>query len=198
MSYQHTDVLVYGVAVTCAEARALLVELGARAFDNERAVDFAGVKREWRVESWDLEFAHDELRAGSSAEVPLCGTFSELGEFYDCLDLLPELVPAAELETILWTASDGRTYSRTRYHVDLVCAGSDARADDSKRLLPGRTSYFGVVLGSHGYGYLDDLPRLAAAVDPRVARNFERYCLPALAARGWSRRPELRVVGQIW
>ncbi|MCA9659247.1 MAG: hypothetical protein KC486_12955, partial [Myxococcales bacterium] len=85
MSYQHTDVLVYGVAVAYDEARALLVDLGARAFAVERAVDFAGVKREWRVESWDLELAHAELSAGCSADVPPCGRFSELADFYDLL-----------------------------------------------------------------------------------------------------------------
>ena len=198
MSYQHTDVLVYGVAVAYDEARALLVDLGARAFAVERAVDFAGVKREWRVESWDLELAHAELSAGCSADVPPCGRFSELADFYDLLGFVPLLVPAAEVETITWTAHDGRSYSRTRYHVDLVCEGSDARADDSKRLLPGHASYLGVVLGSHGYGYRDDLQRLAAANDPRIARNFARYCRPALVARGLERQPALREVGQIW
>jgi hypothetical protein len=198
MSYQHTDVLVYGVAVAYDEARALLVDLGARAFAVERAVDFAGIKQEWRVESWDLELAHDDLAAGLVADVDPCGSFSELADFYDLLDLLPLLAPAAEVETITWTAHNGRSYSRTRYHVDLVCEGSDARADESRRLLPGHSSYFGVVLGSHGYGYTDDLRRLAAENDPRIAQNFARYCRPALVARGLERSPALHEVGQIW
>ncbi|MCB9704539.1 MAG: hypothetical protein H6711_21825 [Myxococcales bacterium] len=198
MSYQYTDVLIYGVAVSCEEARALLVELGAAAFEAQRAVDFAGIKREWEVASWSLEAGHDDLAAGFSADVEPCARCSELADFYDLLGFLPFLTPAAEVETITWSGPRGRTYSRTRYHVDLVCEGADARRDDSKRLLEGHTSYFGVVLGSHGYGYRDDLERLAAENDPRIARNFERYCRPALVARGWERAPALREVGQIW
>ena len=99
MSYQYTDVLIYGVAVSCEEARALLVELGAAAFEAQRAVDFAGIKREWQVASWSLEAARDDLAAGFSADVELCARFSELADFYDRLGFLPFLTPAAEVCT---------------------------------------------------------------------------------------------------
>lgn len=197
MSYQYTDVLVYGVAVAYEEARALLIALGHAAFEAQRALDFAGIQEEWRVASWELELAREALEAGSEADVSACGPITDFADFYDILGFLPFLTPAADIETITWT-SGGRVFRRTRYHVDLVCEGSDAHRDESKRLLPGHTSYFGVVLGSHGYGYTDDLDRLAAESDPRIVRNFERYSAPALAARGWVRAPQLHTVGQVW
>jgi hypothetical protein len=198
VSYQYTDVLVYGVAVSCEEAQALLVELGAAAFEAQRAVDFEGIKREWKVTSWELELAHCDLAAGSTADVYPCATFSNLAGFYDRLGFLPFLAPATDIETITWADQRGRSHGRTRYHIDLVCEGSDARRDDSRRYLGGHESYFGVVLGSHGYGYTDDLRHLAAHDDPRIASNFERYARPALVARGWERQPALHTVGQIW
>lgn len=198
MSYAHTDVLVYGVAVTYEEARDLLGDLGRAAFEAQRAVDFAGIKEDWQVASWDLELAHEMLAAGIDAEVSPCGTFTDLADFYDVLGVLPFLTRPGDVETITWTSSHGRVFRRTRYHVDLVCEGFDARADQSRRCLAGHTSYFGVVLGSHGYGYTDDLARLAAEDDPRIVRNFARYCEPALVARGWARAPTLREVGQVW
>jgi hypothetical protein len=196
MSYQLTDIWLYGVSLTYDEACLVLEHAGHIGFLNEFGNDFNLVGEDFIVDPLDMKMLYDDLAFGLPAYYSF-KTFNTFAEFFDYFGFGRYQVLAKDRDTIPSVYDKNRNvqFHRLRYYADLFCENADSRGD-SLRLLPDRTTIYGIYIASDGYAYHDDVRRFDS--DPRIELNFDRYCRPTLDAVGLARTPKRVCITQTW
>ena len=196
MSYQLTDIWLYGVSLTHDEARPVLEQAGHRGFANEFANEFKLLREDFILDPFDMKMHYDDLEFGFRAHYAF-HTFDTFAEFFDYFGFGRYQVPAKDRDTIpsAFDKSRGIQFHRLRYYADLFCEDADSRGD-SLRLLPDRNTIYGIYIASDGYAYTDNVRDFDS--DPRIESNFDKYCRPILEAVGLARTPKRVCISQTW
>ena len=196
MSYQTTAIRLFGVKLTHREASQVLELAGQQGLKHELQRQGIYLAETFERDIYDLEVEFEDLLNGAPASDGY-RTLTTPVEFLDHYGFPAFQVPPPHADVIP-TARDERRgvqYHRFRYHADLFCEDADSRGK-SLRLLPGRTSIYGIYIASDGYAYHDDLSRFGQ--DPRIEANFQVYCMHTLESLGLARRPSLFTLHQVW
>lgn len=197
MSYMETAIRLYAVKLSYDEAQRVLECAGHEGFRHERANEFRETKAEFTaIDPFEMQMMYEDLQEGLSTSYTY-KSFSNLLEFFDYFNFPSQQVRAEHHQTIPTSYDERRgiQYYRRRYYADLFCEDADSRGD-SLRILPGRTTYYGIYVASDGYAYRDDLRAFDA--DLRIAHNFQMYCAPILTSLHLERSPEWAITYQIW
>lgn len=196
MSYMLTDIWLYGVALTHDEARPVLEQAGHIGFLNECENEFKLVREDFVVDQFDLKIYYEDLQLDLPAYHPY-KTLDTFVDFFDYFGFGRYQVPAWDRDTIPSAFDKKRNiqFHRLRYYADLFCEDADSRGD-SLRLMPGRSTIYGIYIASNGYAYTDDVRSFDS--DPRIEANFDKHCRPVLEKVGLARTPTRVCISQTW
>lgn len=197
MSYQLTDISLYGVTLPYEEAIRVLQHAGNLGFANERENKFESLKEEFTaIDPFEMDLLYEDLKAGLPAAYAY-RDFPALIDFFDHFGFPTYQVLPQHREKIPTVYDERRKiqYHRLRFHTDLFAIDADSRGD-SLRILPWRKTIYGVYIASDGYAYRDNLREFAS--DSRIEENFQRYCLPVLKVLGLERPAQRLVIQQTW
>lgn len=197
MSYMLTHIRIHGVMLTYEEARAVLEIAGNIGFVAEYENDFQSVAEDFgKLDRFDMQMLYDDLQSGLSPSYPY-HTFESLGDFFDYFSLPTYQVASCDRDTIptVYDEKRGIQFHRRRYYADLFCEDADSRGD-SLRLMPNRTSAYGIYIASDGYAYRDDIKTFDS--DPRIETNFTQYCQPVLERLNIAKTPARLDIWQTW
>lgn len=197
MSYQLTDIRLYGVTLSYEEALRVLERAGHLGYHNERANKFESLKEEYTaVDPFEMEVLYEDLKSGFPAAYTY-RDFQTLIDFFDYFCFPSYQVLPLHRQTIPTSFDERRKiqYHRLRYYTDLFCLDADSRGD-SLRVLPWSQTVYGVYIASDGYAYHDDFRQFDS--DARIEANFQMYCLPVLKELDLVRPAQRLVIQQTW
>ncbi|HRI62731.1 MAG TPA: hypothetical protein PK156_00790 [Polyangium sp.] len=196
MSYQLTDIWLYGVSLTYEEALPILEHAGHIGFLNESEDEFKLLREDFVVDPFDLKIYYEDLQVGLPVN-HLYKAFESFVDFFDYFGFCRYQVPARDRDTIPSAFDKQRNiqFHRLRYYADLFCEDADSRGD-SLRIMPDRPTIYGIYIASDGYAYRDNIRDYDTA--PRIEANFDKHCRPVLEKFGLARTPTRVCISQMW